>query len=88
MYKIFFTEEAERHINFFRKKDKQIVNKINNIENIIKTRKESIGKIERLKYKDFITYSRCITKFHRIVYTIDEDKSSVTIILLHGHFIK
>lgn len=50
--------------------------------------KTGIGKPERLKYKDEELYSRRITKYHRMVYKINNNTKSVVIISLYGHYDK
>ncbi len=39
----------------------------------------------KLKYYDEF-YSRCINKYNRVVYKIDDIKKSVIIISLYGHY--
>ncbi len=49
---IIFTKKAEEHILFFKKTDKDILKRINDlIENILKTPYEGIGKPKELKHK-------------------------------------
>ena len=88
-YFINFTEEAEKHFNFFSKKNKSLVKKINSlIESAIKDPRNGIGKPERLKYKNDEFYSRRINKYHRMVYKIDDTNKSIIIISLYGHYEK
>lgn len=88
-YSIDITHEAEEHLNFFAKNNKMLVNKINKlIEDLKMHPKTGIGKPERLKYKDEELYSRRITKYHRMVYKINNDTKSVVIISLYGHYDK
>ena len=86
-YSIEITEEAEEHLKFFSKNDKRLINKINNLIKDLEIHpKTGIGKPERLKYKGDEFYSRRITQYHRMVYKIYNDKKSVTIISLYGHY--
>lgn len=88
-YSIEITEEAEEHLKFFSKNDKKLINKINNLIKDLEIHpKTGIGKPERLKYKEDEFYSRRITKYHRMVYKINNDKKTVIIISLYGHYDK
>ena len=74
-YSIEITEESEEHLKFFSKNDKKLINKINNLIKDLEIHpKTGIGKPERLKYKEDEFYSRRITKYHRMVYKINNDK--------------
>lgn len=88
-YSIDITHEAKKHLNFFAKNNKMLVDKINKlIEDLKMHPKTGIGKPERLKYKDEELYSRRITKYHRMVYKINNNTKSVVIISLYGHYDK
>lgn len=88
-YSIEITEEAEEHFKFFSKNDKKLINKINNLIKDLEIHpKTGIGKPERLKYKGDEFYSRRITQYHRMVYKINNDKKTVIIISLYGHYHK
>lgn len=88
-YSIYITQEAEEHLNFFAKNNKKLVNKINKlIEDLKMHPKTGIGKPERLKYKGDEFYSMRINQYHRIVYKINNDKKTVIIISLYGHYDK
>lgn len=88
-YSIEITEEAEEHLKFFSKNDKKLINKINNLIKDLEIHpKTGIGKPERLKYKGDEFYSRLITQYHRMVYKINNDKKTVIIISLYGHYDK
>lgn len=88
-YSIEITEEAEEHLKFFSKNDKKLINKINNLIKDLEIHpKTGIGKPERLKYKEDEFYSRRITKYHRMVYKINNYKKTVIIISLYGHYDK
>lgn len=86
-YAVNITAEAEEHFNFFAKNDKRLIEKINNLIKDLEVHpKTGIGKPERLKYKGNEFYSRRITKYHRMVYKIEDESKSVIIISLHGHY--
>lgn len=86
-YKIKFTQEAEEHLKFFKKNNKNLIKKIEKLlKNIIETQKVGIGKPEPLKYQNTELYSRRINKYHRMVYKIDDTNKSIIIISLYGHY--
>lgn len=87
IFDILLTDEAKKHIQFFKKNNKKISQRIIKlIEDISKPPETGIGKPEKLKYEYSGLYSRRITEFHRIIYKIDNDNNSVIILSLYGHY--
>lgn len=87
IFDILLTDEAKKHIQFFKKNNKKISQRIIKlIEDISKHPETGIGKPEKLKYEYSGLYSRRITEFHRIIYKIDNDNNSVIILPLYGHY--
>ncbi len=75
---ILFTESAWDDCLYWQKNDKKILKRINLLLKEIKRNPfQGVGKPESLKFqlKDF--WSRRITKEHRLVYRIQEDKLQV-----------
>lgn len=83
-----FTDEALEHLKYFKKINNPILlKKIKQlIESIVQTPYNGIGKPEALKYNYIGFWSRRINQEHRLVYKISEDKNSITIYSLKGHY--
>lgn len=88
MYTIYFAETADEDIKRWKKSGQQIVMKrISKLLADIQQHPETgIGKPEGLRYDLSGKYSRRINDEHRLVYTIDEETHSVTILSLYGHY--
>jgi toxin YoeB len=83
--KIQFTEEAWKDFEWFLDKDKRIVKRIRELLNDIgRHPEEGIGKPERLRFQLSGSWSRRITKEHRLVYKVDKDV--VTVISCRYHY--
>jgi toxin YoeB len=83
-----FTDEALEHLKYFKKLNNPILlKKIRQlIESIIQTPYSGIGKPEALKYNYTGFWSRRINQEHRLIYKISENKNSITIYSLKGHY--
>jgi toxin YoeB len=83
-----FTDEALEHLKYFKKINNPILlKKIRQlIESIIQTPYSGIGKPEALKYNYTGFWSRRINQEHRLIYKISENKNSITIYSLKGHY--
>jgi toxin YoeB len=83
-YKITIEEEAQKHISYFKKHDKVIVKKIQNLlYDIIEHPFEGIGKPEPLKFELLGYWSRRITREHRVFYKVKKDEVIVLICRYH-----
>ena len=87
-YKIILAGKAKEHILKHRKSGNiMALKKINALLLEIEIHPRSgSGQIEQLKYFKKETWSRRINQEHRLVYSIDDEKITVTIISAHGHY--
>lgn len=90
MYTIFFAETADEDKEYWKKSGQKIImNRISKIlADIQEHPKTGIGKPEALRFDLAGKYSRRINDEHRIVYEIDEDNNTVTILSMLGHYLK
>ena len=88
MYAIFFAETADEDKEFWKKSGQKIImNRISKLlADIQEHPKTGIGKPEALRFELAGKYSRRINDEHRIVYEIDENNNSVTILSMLGHY--
>ena len=88
MYTVLFAETADEDILRWKKSgQKTLMSRISKLLADIKAHPASgIGKPEQLRFNLSGKYSRRINNEHRIVYTIDEDNKTVTILSLYGHY--
>lgn len=86
-YNIVLTEQAEKDLNNLRKSEPTAYKKaISLIENISITPTTGIGKPEPLKGNKTGLYSRRISKKHRLIYKVEDEKIIVIIISAYGHY--
>ena len=90
MYTIFFAETADEDKEYWKKSGQKIImNRISKLlADIQEHPKTGIGKPEALRFDLAGKYSRRINDEHRIIYEIDEDNNSVTILSMLGHYMK
>ena len=88
MYQIILTETAIAHYNAFVKSGNvKIINKIKLLlADISQHPYTGIGKPEALKYSLAGLWSRRITKEHRLIYTVDDNRIIVHILAMHSHY--
>ncbi len=88
MYEVDFTSSAKKHLDRHYKSGNKSLN--NKIIKIIKELKEhpyrGTGKPEQLKYKLSGFWSRRLNKEHRIIYKVEENIVTVTVISAMGHY--
>jgi len=88
MYTVLFAETADEDILRWKKNGQKIL--MNRISKLLADIKEhpasGIGRPEQLRFNLAGKYSRRINDEHRIVYTIDEENKTVTILSLYGHY--
>ena len=87
-YKIKYTKQAVKDLKFFIKSgNKSLLKKveilIKELENHPYT---GTGKPEELKYELQGLWSRRINKEHRIIYKVEDEVVTVTILSLKGHY--
>ncbi len=86
IYKVIWTPESQKDLNYWRNLDKAKIEKIIAlIKSIQINPKQGIGKPERLKYKDKNIWSRRIDTKHRLVYEIDKQEILVIQCRFHYH---
>ena len=74
MITIKFTKNAAEDIEFWKKKDYKIFNRLKTIiKDICRDPYQGIGKPEPLKYSLSVQWSRRLTTEHRIVYEVKEE---------------
>ena len=87
-YKVFFTNEALDHLEFWRKSgQKKILEKIALFVDELKEHPTTgTGQVERLKRNLSGLWSRRIDKQNRLVYSIEDDIVTVRIFSAKGHY--
>lgn len=87
-YKLFLTEEAERNIMEWRESgQKKTLIKITSLfEELQEHPGKGTGRVEKLKGNLQGLWSRRIDKKPRLVYSINEKSSEVTVISMKGHY--
>jgi toxin YoeB len=86
-YLITIEEKAQKHMTYFEKRDRVIFNKILDlIDEISRHPFEGIGKPEALKFELSGLWSRRITKEHRLIYRVRENR--VVIFSCRFHYTK
>lgn len=87
MFRIEYTAIAIRGIAKLQKSEQSSYQKLKKlIEEIKLNPRSGTGHPEQLKGFDRETWSRAITKKHRLVYTIDDDTIVVYVLSTYGHY--
>ena len=87
MYSVNIVPQVEKDRKYYEEKNKKLYNKVLRlVENIKKCPYKGIGKPERLKHKLSEYWSRRISKEHRMIYKVNDEKLEVVIISLYGHY--
>jgi toxin YoeB len=87
MYKIEYTAIAIKGIAKMQKSEPSSYQKLKKpIEEIRQSPRSGIGHPEQLKGFKRETWSRTISKKHRLVYTIDDDKIIIYVLSAYGHY--
>ena len=87
MYVIRFSEDAQRDLLLLQKKAPQAINKLKQLLNeVAEHPRTGSGQVERLKHFTNETWSRRITREHRLVYEIHEAEIVVLVISTYGHY--
>ena len=86
---IIYSDEAQRDIKYWKKSgNKAVQKKIQELLNAIENNPfEGIGKPEPLKHNLSGLWSRRIDLGHRIVYQILDNKETIKIYSLRGHYV-
>ena len=87
MYVVEFTEDARKDIVLLQKKQSKAVKKLFNLIDELKEHpRTGTGQAERLKHYKNETWSRRITKEHRLIYEIHDEQILVLVISSFGHY--
>ena len=88
MYQIVLTKTAIEHYNAFLKSGNvKIINKIKILlADIALHPYTGIGKPEALRYSLSGKWSRRITREHRLIYSVDEDRIIVHVLAMNSHY--
>lgn len=89
MYRIIFTEEAQKDLQMLQRKAPHTLKKLKSL--LIELQEHpriGTGQIEQLKYYEEETWSRRINKEHRLVYRIYDDVVEVLVLSTYGHYSK
>ena len=87
MYVIRFSAEAQRDVVLLQKKAPQTIGKFRALlKEIAEHPRTGTGQVEQLKYYKNETWSRRITKEHRLVYEIHDEQILVLVISSFGHY--
>lgn len=88
MYRIVFTEEAQKDLQLLHKKAPQTIKKLKSLlVELQQHPRTGTGQIEQLKYYTEETWSRRINKEHRLVYRIYDDVVEVLVLSTYGHYL-
>jgi toxin YoeB len=88
MYRIVFTEDAQKDLQMLQKKAPQAIKKLKALlAELQEHPRTGTGQVELLKHYKEETWSRRINKEHRLVYRIHEDIVEVLVLSAYGHYI-
>lgn len=88
MYRLVFTEDAQKDLRLLQKKSPQAIKKLKALlEELQNHPRTGTGQIEQLKHYAEETWSRRINKEHRLVYRIYDDIVEVLVLSTYGHYI-
>jgi len=87
MYRVTFTEAAKKDLKKLDKKSPQAMAKLEKlIEELQEHPRTGTGQVEQLKYHQDETWSRRLSKEHRLVYCIREEVVEVLVLSVFGHY--
>ncbi len=87
MYTIRFSNKAQQDLTLLQKKVPQAVNKLRKLLLELQDHpRTGTGQVEQLKYYKNETWSRRITKEHRLIYEIHDELVLVLVISSYGHY--
>lgn len=87
MYTLILSERAKTDIAKLKRNDPSSFKKISKLLiELTKHPREGTGQVEILKYFDEETYSRRISKQHRLVYRVYDDVVEVLVLSAYGHY--
>jgi toxin YoeB len=87
MYRVTFTEAAKKDLKKLDKKSPQAMAKLEKlIEELQEHPRTGTGQVEQLKHYQVETWSRRLSKEHRLVYRIHEEVVEVLVLSVFGHY--
>jgi toxin YoeB len=87
IFTIEYADEAKKSIALFKKSNQVAFNKlVKLVEELHEHPRFGTGHPEPLKRGNSITYSRTITKKHRLVYDVHDDALRVDVLRVEGHY--
>lgn len=87
MYTIKFTEEAQSQLGLLMRKAPKAIKKLEKLlEELREHPRTGTGQIEQLKHYKEETWSRRITREHRLVYRIHDNVVEVLVLSVFGHY--
>jgi len=87
MYSIKFSAEAQRDVIKLQNKSPEALKKlIKLLPELREHPRSGTGKVERLKHYAQETWSRRLSKEHRIIYRIDDGIVEVLVVSAFGHY--
>lgn len=87
MYIVDFTEDAKKQLVELNKRAPKAMEKLFRLLSELEEHPRSgTGQAERLKFFDVETWSRRITRVHRLVYEIHDDRVLVIVLSVFGHY--
>lgn len=87
MYTIKFTKDAQKQLAILAKNSPSAMKKLAKLlEEIKEHPRNGTGQVEQLKHYQEETWSRRITREHRLVYRIHDDIVEVLVLSVFGHY--
>lgn len=87
MYTIKFTENAQKQLVILAKKAPTAMKKLAKLlEELREHPRSGTGQVEQLKYYQEETWSRRITREHRLVYRIHDNTVEILVLSVFGHY--
>ena len=87
MYKLVFTKDAQKQLTVLAKKAPNAIKKLEVLlQEICEHPRTGTGQVEQLKHCAEETWSRRITREHRLTYQIHDDVVEVLVLAVYGHY--
>lgn len=87
MYQLVFTKDAQKQLVILAKKAPNAIKKLEVLlQELREHPRTGTGQVEQLKHCDEETWSRRITREHRLTYRIHDDVVEVLVLSVYGHY--
>lgn len=87
MYQLVFTKDAQKQLVILAKKAPNAIKKLEVLlQELREHPRTGTGQVEQLKHFDKETWSRRITREHRLTYRIHDDVVEVLVLSVYGHY--